>query len=106
MKTITGRTNVFVTEYSDFNPSIPRPEGRPFDGLYFSHFDNGVIESWTFVGTADVTFHMEDESTLIENKVESLRAQIKKTEAEAFVTVKGLKEKIESLLAISYTPKE
>jgi hypothetical protein len=68
------------------------------------------IKSWqamgyTLIGEADVTLRIHaDEKSLIASKVDSLKAEKDKIAAEAQARMTEIERKINTLLAIEYTP--
>lgn len=83
--------------------------GDPADAINsicFARFDLGLSLGWTFIGTADVTLHLVDDKQIIENKVESLRAEQTKVRANATARATDIERQIQQLLAIDYTPEE
>ena len=65
---------------------------------------NGHIEGWTLVGTAEVSITLDVPEKMIANKVDALKAELTKTQAEAEVKCNLLRGQINNLLAIEYKP--
>lgn len=63
--------------------------------------DDAQVPGWIKVGMAELTVTMFPESTVIAGMVESIDAQIANTYAEAESKINLLKEKKQSLLAIT-----
>ena len=59
---------------------------------------------WTLIGTATITLDLVDRRTLIDNKVESLKAEAASIRAEAYRKAMHIDNQIQQLLAIDYTP--
>ena len=55
---------------------------------------------YTKVGVATIEFDLIDRNTMIDNKIVSLREELKGVKAEAHVKVQKLEEQLNSLLAI------
>jgi hypothetical protein len=82
-------------------PDDDRPGQRVIecDGLRIR-----VPEGWTFVGIADVTLRMLDESALVAEKVQALEASSTQIMAEAQARVTEIRRQINTLLAIEHNP--
>lgn len=65
---------------------------------YFS--ENG----YTRVGTAEITLHLIDRDTLVLSKIDALKAEAKKTRADAAVRCNEIENQIQNLLAITHSP--
>ena len=65
---------------------------------------DGHIEGWTLVGTAEVCITLDDPNKMIANKVDALKAELTKTQADAEVRCNFLRGQINNLLAIEYKP--
>ncbi len=59
---------------------------------------------WTKVGAATITLDLIDRDALLANKVDALRAEKKKVQAEATMRATELEGQIQNLLAITYIP--
>lgn len=57
---------------------------------------------YSFIGDVEMTVQVGDEKELIENKVESLKAEKAKVLSEAQAKATQLESKIQKLLAITY----
>lgn len=62
------------------------------------------IEGWTLVGTAEVAITLDSKDKMIGNKVDALKAELKKTKADAEVRCNFLRGQINNLLAIEFKP--
>jgi len=58
---------------------------------------------YTKVGVATIEFDLIDRNTMIDNKIVSLREELKGVKAEAHVKVQKLEDQLNSLLAIEVT---
>lgn len=63
-----------------------------------------IADGYTKVGEAEVIVHLIDRDTMVQHKVESLRAEKTKTLADAQAKATAIDGQIQSLLAIEYTP--
>lgn len=67
---------------------------------------NWQASGYVLIGEADVTVRLIDEQVMVEQKVESLRAEKTRVLAEAQARATGIDADIQKLLAIEYTPAE
>lgn len=63
-----------------------------------------VENGYTKVGTAEITLTIFSADTMVANKVEALRAEKKKVQAEAAMRANEIDGQIQNLLAITYQP--
>lgn len=101
-RTITATVDAWMPSYRGPEDLQGDPR-RAINSLAFAECDMSDM-GWTRIGTADVALHIVDENQLIENKVESLRAEQTKTRADAQAKVTELERQIQQLLAIEHTP--
>lgn len=109
MKTITGNINAFVTEYKGESyaraiQALKAGKGRVddvIDQLSFSHLEMSN-HGWTKIGTAEITITFDDDDTVRENLVASLKAQKAEVLATAQAEATRIEERIQSLLAIEF----
>jgi hypothetical protein len=73
-------------------------------GLLHPYDATGSIEGWTLVGEAHVFIKLDTHDKMISNKVDALKAELTKTQAEAEVKCNLLRGQINNLLAIEYKP--
>lgn len=81
--------------------------GSPQDSigkLSFYIFSDTPPANWSRAGDAQITVTLDDEKTLIANKIEALRGELQKVRADASVKATTIKSEIQNLLAISYEP--
>lgn len=106
MSAITGTVKVWLSQYSTITQD-ELANGAP-DLVGCLHYSNADLSSggWTIVGQADITIRLADAKTIVENKVASLRAELATTKAEAYQKELRIESKIQSLLAIEFTPSE
>jgi hypothetical protein len=97
---ITGTLFVSLSEYSDPERLKDKDDAKALLALTFSQCDLSS-SGYSKAGTATVTVTLDDEKQLIENKADSLRAEIKKVRAESQNAITKLTEKLNSLLAIA-----
>jgi alkyl hydroperoxide reductase subunit AhpC len=101
----TTTTKLWLTSHSSLGPenlaTLNTIEGLSLTDLDMSH------AGWTIVGTAEVKVSMiSDNDQLVANKVVALRAEAQKIRAEAEAKAVRIEDKIQQLLAITYTPAE
>ena len=99
MTTYTGTLHAYITNSWTTLDSISNSELPVSDMMYSKH--EMSASGWTKVGSAKVTVTMFPESIVLAGMVESIDAQIKRTHAEAESKINLLKEKKQSLLAIT-----
>lgn len=100
-RTITGEINAYLHGSGD--PELLRGDLREaISELAFCTSDSMESVGWTRVGKATITVEIPDDKQLVENKVESLRAQKDSVLAKATATATEIERKIQNLLAISY----
>lgn len=59
---------------------------------------------WVKAGYATISITLEDMEGLVENKIQALKAEKKKAEADHYVRMSQFDDKINNLLAITYKP--
>ncbi len=79
---------------------------KALDKMSYSAHDMTGVAGWIEVGTAEVTVTFIDEDSIKLKLVEGLNKQIQDVQAEAEMKVRGIKEKIHNLMAITYSPAE
>lgn len=112
MKTITGALNAYVTEHSQESyvlalQALKTGEGDEksvIDQLSFSCIDMSSC-GWTKIGTAEIAVTFDDDDTVRENLVASLKAQKAEVLATAQAKATRIEERIQSLLAIEWDGK-
>jgi hypothetical protein len=67
------------------------------------HGNMGTL-GYCLVGDATITIESVDEKTLVENKVDALKAEKAKVLGDAYARATELESKIQKLLAITYEP--
>ena len=103
MRTVTAKTLVLMGEYC----SLTTEDFATADGEKLVNsltFYDKPLGSYTVVGEAEITLKLHDKEQLVDAKVDSLKAQLQKTQADAEVACNRIREQIQSLLAISYKP--
>lgn len=70
--------------------------------VHLTHIDGMESSGWVRAGTARVEVTLIDKTEMVENKVESLKAQKTSILAEAQMKVTQIEEQIQKLLAITY----
>lgn len=97
-QTITGEVFAYLTDNS--GPEDLREHG--IGALKFSNYGGMASSGWTMVGKATVSVEIPDERTLVENKVDSLKAEATKLRAETEARLTEIDRKINTLLAITF----
>ena len=103
MKKITATVKAWLPGHCGPNDLSDTPE-RAIDALSFTSHDMTSISGWTLAGTATVTVDLVDDQALVDNKVASLREELKQTRVAASMKEADIELKIQKLLAIEYTP--
>lgn len=99
MKTITGKTKAWLTQFGSPDELLGDPNNAVGAVAYQSQ--DMTSAGWTFVGNATITFECADNDTLIINKVAALRGELQSVRAKAEVEAGALELKIQKLLAIT-----
>ena len=100
---IAGTLKAWLPDHSYLRPDQLHT-AEALDQLVFAGHDMRS-SGWTYVGDADISVTLiltPDE--LVASKIETLKAQAEKIKADAFVEVARIEDKIQQLLAITYTP--
>ena len=95
MKTESHRVRVWITNPYYGPDDIERDGPAAAERLGYSN-----RSGWTAVGYADVTLNLEDRETLVQNKVDALRATVKSIQATAQQQTAAIERQIQSLLAL------
>jgi hypothetical protein len=103
-RTLSGKTKAWITQHSTIGPKDLLDE--KVIGALAYHSDDMSKYGWTLVGEAEITLHIADEKTLVDNKVAALREELKNVRAEAQAKATRLESQINDLLALTYTPAE
>lgn len=101
----TGKVKVWLTSsytsYEDFERMYERGE---FDVLascfHYTNLDMAGKDSWVLVGTSEITVELFSKEHIVEEKIDSMRAEIQAIRAVAQMKVEQLEEKIQSMLAL------
>lgn len=105
MRTISGKTKAWFAGSTygpeDLNGMSDEVLGRV---VAYSSNLNMAEHGWSLIGDAEITLHVEDEDTLIANKVQGLRGELARVRAESQAKETRIEEQIQKLLAITYTP--
>lgn len=103
MRTVTANCLVLMGEYS--NLTLNDFETADGDKLVRNlTFFNQELPSYAVVGEATITMTLHDTEGLKSAKVEQLKAELQKTQADAEVKCNHIREQINSLLALEYKP--
>jgi hypothetical protein len=98
MTIYSGTLNAFITDNYRTIADIKEHKNTVSQLFYTS--SNEMLD-WTKVGTAEVTLTFDDESKIVAGMINSIDKQIQDTYAEAESKINLLKEKKQSLLAIT-----
>lgn len=109
MKTIAGTLNAYVTEHNQEPYALAiqalkdggRNEKSVIDLLALSPFDM-TAHGWTKIGTAEIAVTFDDDDTVRENLVASLKAKKAEVLATAQAEATRIEERIQSILAIEW----
>ena len=99
--TITHKTKAWITSHSDIGPQ-ELAHAKVAEELNYTSHMGMVKQGWTVVGDAEITIMLVDQDTLVQNKVQALREELKTVRAEAQLKETKLESQIQNLLAISY----
>ncbi len=104
-RTIKATTIAWLTSYRGPGDLAIDDEGRAVENLCFSR--NEMMgtgdDPWTRVGIANITVELVDDTQMVENKVEALRAEKTAMLATAQARATNIDRKINELLAIDWT---
>jgi len=104
-KTATGKLNVFITsDFSFGRLKEAKTDEEVFSCVCVTSESMTNIPEWSMIGQAEVNIEFFDETLIFEKKIESVKAEIRKVQADAELNVNHLKEKLSQLQAISYAP--
>lgn len=106
-RTVTGTLIAWLASYQGPDEvSSKLDDAQVINNLQFSNGEYmGRGENpWTKVGLATVVVTLVDEREMVENKVESLRAEQQSVLAETQNKATQIERKIQTLLVISYEP--
>lgn len=95
----SGTLAAYITNTWTTPATIAKSE-FPIEEMYYASPDMN-IDAWIKVGTVELTVTMLPDSTVVAGMVDAIDEQIKKTYAEAESKINLLKEKKQSLLAIT-----
>ena len=100
MRTLTATTKVFASEYSGIGPKelVEWTDEQLADRMIYSR--SGDMDGWTQIGTATVSVELLESEQVIACAVESLKAELQKTLADAEVKANMIREKIQNLLCL------
>ena len=99
MKTESHRVRVWITDPYYGPEELERDGAAAAERLGYSNIDMSK-SGWTAVGYADVTLHLEDRDTMVQNKVDALRATVNSIQAVAQQQTTAIERQIQSLLAL------
>lgn len=100
---VTGKVSVWLPSYAGPEVFEREKDQLVVEGVSLCGIDLDMTDcGYTRVGVATVTFECPSKRDLIDNKAQSLRAEIQKTRADAEVKVNALTEKLNKLLALEF----
>lgn len=102
---IKGKVKAWLPEYnqSGFSRGLEAGEGEVLiENLTFLPLNRDMSDVWALVGEAEITVNLIPINEIKGNLAEALRKQIKELQAETYVKVREMEEKIQSLLAIGH----
>lgn len=99
-RTVTGKTTAWLAPHHGPQDLICKDPDDLIGKLYFSSSDMTTL-GWSKIGVATVTVEIPDEKTLIDNKAESIKAEIKQVKADAQNAITQLTDKLNKLLALT-----
>ena len=106
-RTVTATVNAYVTNNHTTVDELYN--GNPADVVgalkfFYKEDPRSVPDCWVLAGSAEVTLTLNDPDSLITHKVDSLKAELKQTQADAEVKCNRIREQINNLLALEYKP--
>lgn len=101
MAKITGKTKVWLNSEWYGPVEIKRDGGEAINHLTYTDINmSSSGGAYVCIGTAEITLDLVDEATMVDGKVEALRAEVKSIKAKAEMESTALEGKIQQLLAI------
>jgi hypothetical protein len=100
MRTVSAETTAWLLTSSG-PECLKLDPAEIVDRLAFSSM-NMATHGWTKVGAATIAVSIEDEQQIVENKIESLKAEKNSILAEAQMKATKIDGQIQNLLAIEY----
>lgn len=100
-RVVSGTLFVSINEYIDLRNLSNKDEQKAISALTFTTSDITKLGGYSKAGKATVTVELDDDKALIENKADSIRAEITKVKADAENAITQLKDKLNRLLAIT-----
>ena len=99
-----GTLNAYITQDYNADGAMSDDSSVVLRSIHLSPHENMANHGWTRVGTARVEVTLVGKDVMVENKIESLKAEKQKILADAQLKVTQIEEKIQNLLAISFDP--
>ena len=100
-RTVTGTTKVWLPEYAINIGPKELADPRVVSRLAYSDSEMKSM-GWTLLGTAEIKLTLVGDREIVENRVDSLRAEQKKVVADAQKKSTEIERQIQTLLAIAY----
>jgi len=91
-----------ISPYSDLTPTDLEAMSDEVLTEHLMFFNRHVSKEYTVVGEVEFTCQLIDADQAISNKAEAIKAEITQTQADAERKITGLREKLQSLLAITH----
>ncbi len=103
---VTQTVKAWLPSHSLMTPEeLTDPDRVQLGYLSFTRLESDMTDcGYTLVGEASVTLDLPEHRQLIDAKVDSLRAEVKKVRAEAEAKANFLESQISNLLAIEHSP--
>ena len=106
MRTVKATMPAYiVSQFTTLEQLFKKSDREAINELRF--YDNGAgkfPQNWIPAGTAEIAVTLREETELIHGKIDSLRAELKQTQADAEVRCNQIRERINNLLALEYKP--
>lgn len=101
---VTQTVSAWLTPTSLTSPDeITDPNKVRLGDLSYTNLDMTEC-GYTLIGKARITLALPDRDRLIDSKVASMRAEVKKIRAEAEAKASHIENQISNLLAIEFSP--
>lgn len=101
---VTQTVSAWLTPSSSISPQdITDPNKIRLGALFYTSVDMTDC-GYTLIGKARITLALPDRERLIDSKVASMRAEVKKIRAEAEAKASHIENQISNLLAIELSP--
>src|SRR6185312_1414568 len=103
MRTFKTKTKAWFSSDHRGPEDLDKGDEHAISSMSFHPRDMTMV-GWSLLGEAEITVRVGDTKTLVENKVASIRAQMKKDAADAQLRQTMYEQKIQNLLALTFEP--